>query len=99
MFRPPLLRRVGWKEATTFAQSVEAEQTSHDKSSGTTPPAVIAEVNGESITAAEIEKAVGQQIARLEEQIYTLRGRASVRILNPVVRLLYAVTAVVDVGD
>jgi hypothetical protein len=59
--------------ATCFAQSLDAEQTSQGKSSGTTPPAVIAEVNGESITAAEIEKAVGQQIARLEEQIYTLR--------------------------
>jgi len=30
-------------------------------------------VNGKPITAGEIEKAVGQQIARLEEQIYTLR--------------------------
>ena len=59
--------------ATCFAQSLDAEQTSQGKSSGTTPPAVIAEVNGESITAAEIDKAVGQQIARLEEQIYTLR--------------------------
>jgi protein-disulfide isomerase len=34
---------------------------------------VVAEVNGQPITAAEIEQAVGQQITRLEEQIYTLR--------------------------
>jgi len=36
-------------------------------------PQVVAEVNGETITATEIDQAVGQQIARLEEQIYTLR--------------------------
>jgi protein-disulfide isomerase len=36
-------------------------------------PQVLAEVNGESIMAGEIDRAVGQQIARLEEQIYALR--------------------------
>lgn len=35
--------------------------------------AVLAEVNGERITVADIDRAVGSQIARLEEQIYALR--------------------------
>jgi protein-disulfide isomerase len=42
---------------------------------GQSPPkaTLFAEVNGEPITAEEVEKAVGMQVSKLEEQIYQLR--------------------------
>jgi hypothetical protein len=36
----------------------------------------LAEVDGEAITAGEIEKSVGAPLSRLEEQIYALKRRA-----------------------
>jgi protein-disulfide isomerase len=37
------------------------------------PPAVVAEVNGEAITAEEVERALGGRLQRLEEQVYELK--------------------------
>ena len=50
-----------------------AAQQSPAPAPAATSPSVVAEVNGEPITAADLDKAVGQQISRLEDQIYNLR--------------------------
>ena len=37
------------------------------------PSEPLAEVNGETITAAEIEQALGAQVRRLEQQVYEMK--------------------------
>lgn len=39
----------------------------------TTPPAVVAEVNGEPITADEVERNLGVELEKLEQQVYELK--------------------------
>jgi protein-disulfide isomerase len=39
----------------------------------TKPPETLAEVNGEAITSADVERGLGTKLSTLEEQIYTLR--------------------------